>query len=100
MKCVLLRTATATMGALGALASPAVAASTSQIGRNVGNEVDSWAKALLLGIAGLVAIPVLAKRDVSAGIVLAILVVIVGGFVFAPTTVEHAITGVWNAIGG
>lgn len=100
MKFTPLRTAIATIGALASAAAPAAAASTSEIGRNVGNEVDSWAKALLLGIAGLVAIPVLAKRDVSAGIVLALLVVIVGGFVFAPTTVEHAITGVWNAIGG
>ncbi len=79
---------------------PALAASASDIGRNVGSEVDTWAKALLLGIAGLVAIPILAKRDLSAGVVLALLVVIVGGFVFAPSTVENAITGVWHAISG
>lgn len=85
---------------LAALSQPALAASASEVGKNVGQEVDSWGRALLLGIAGLVAIPVLAKRDVSGGIVLAILVVIVGGFVFAPGTVEHAITGVWRAIGG
>jgi hypothetical protein len=81
------------------LAEPAFA-QTSDVGRNVGREVRTWATALLLGIAGLVAIPVLAKRDVSGGLVLALLVVIVGGFVFAPDAVRQVITGLWNAIGG
>jgi cobalamin synthase len=81
------------------LAEPAFA-QTSDVGRNVGREVRTWATALLLGIAGLVAIPVLAKRDVSGGLVLALLVVIVGGFVFAPDAVRQVIAGLWNAIGG
>jgi hypothetical protein len=46
-----------------------------------------------------VAIPVLAKRDVNGGLVLALLVVIVGGFVFAQDAVRQVITGLWNAIG-
>ena len=82
------------------LAAPALAAGTSDVGTNVGREVASWGKAILLGVAGLVAIPVLAKRDVAGGFVLALLVVIVGGFVFAPSTVENAITGLWHAIAG
>jgi cobalamin synthase len=85
---------------LAALVEPAFAAGTSEIGKNVGREVSSWARAIMLGIAGLVAIPVLAKRDVAGGLVLALLVVIVGGFVFAPATVESAITGLWHAIAG
>ena len=40
-------------------------AGTSQVGKNVGHEVKTWATALLLGVAALVAIPLLAKRDVS-----------------------------------
>jgi hypothetical protein len=83
-----------------ALVEPALAAGTSEIGKNVGREVSSWARAIMLGVAGLVAIPVLAKRDVAGGVVLALLVVIVGGFVFAPGTVESAITGLWHAIAG
>jgi hypothetical protein len=83
-----------------AVADPALAAGTSQVGQNVGREVSSWARAIMLGVAGLVAIPVLARRDVAGGLVLALLVVIVGGFVFAPTTVESAITGLWHAIAG
>lgn len=95
-----LAAALACAGAFAAtvLAAPAVAAGTSQIGRNVGNEITSWGRAILLGIAGLVSIPILARRDVAGGVVLAVLVVIVGGFVFAPGTVEHAISGLWNAI--
>ena len=53
-----------------------------------------------LGIAGLVAIPVLAKRDVNGGLVLVLLVVLVGGFVFAPESVKAVIDGLWRAIGG
>ena len=81
------------------LAEPAVA-QTSDIGRNVGREVRTWATALLLGIAGLVAIPVLAKRDVNGGLVLVLLVVLVGGFVFAQDSVRAVINGLWRAIGG
>jgi cobalamin synthase len=81
------------------LAEPALA-QTSDIGRNVGREVRTWASALLLGIAGLVAIPVLAKRDVNGGLVLVLLVILVGGFVFAQDSVRAVIDGLWRAIGG
>jgi xanthine/uracil/vitamin C permease (AzgA family) len=79
--------------------APAVAA-TSDIGKHVGAEVKSWATVLLLGVAGLVAIPVLAKRDVNGGVVLALLVVLVGGFAFAPDSVKHAIESLWKSIAG
>lgn len=76
---------------------PALAA-TSQVGKNVGAEVKSWATTLLLGVAALVALPVLAKRDVNGGLVLALLVVILGGFAFAPDAVKHVIDGIWQSI--
>lgn len=82
-----------------ALADPALAA-TSDVGKNVGREIKTWASALLLGVAALVAIPVLAKRDVNGGLVLALLVVIVGGFIFAQDAVRAVITGLWRAISG
>lgn len=100
----LLRTALVTLGAavVVLLVLPAVPAlaDTSQIGRNVGNEVRSWATALILGVAALVGLPVLFRRDVNGGLVLAVLVVVVGGFVFAPNAVRLVIRGLWNAIGG
>src|SRR5256885_6551750 len=80
-------------------AQPALAA-TSDIGKNVGDEVRTWATTLLLGVAGLVALPVLAKRDVTAGVVLALLVVLVGGFAFAPGAVKQVIESLWHHIAG
>ena len=83
------------------LTMPAAAlADTSEIGRNVGNEVRNWATALILGVAALVGLPLLARRDVSGGLVLALLVIVVGGFVFAPNAIRFVIRGLWNAIGG
>ena len=94
--------ATATLAALVLVVvlAPAALADTSEIGRNVGNEVRSWAIALILGVAAIVGLPVLFKRDVSGGLILALLVIVVGGFVFAPTAVRQVIRGLWNAIGG
>ena len=84
---------------LVAFVEPALAG-TSDVGRNVGREIRTWATAILLGVAGLVAIPVLAKRDVNGGLVLVLLVILVGGFVFAPEAVKSVIDGLWRAIGG
>ena len=88
----------AAIAGVAVLAEPSLAA-TSRVGRNVGQEIKTWATALLLGVAGLVAIPVLAKRDVSGGLVLALLVVLVGGFVFAQDAVRGVITNLWRAVG-
>ena len=77
-----------------------VMAATSDIGKHLGSEIKSWATVLLLGVAGLVAIPVLATRDVNGGLVLALLVVLVGGFAFAPDSVKHAIESLWKSITG
>ena len=82
-----------------ALAPPALA-ETSEIGKNVGREVKSWATALLLGVAAIVGLPILFKRDVNGGLILVLLVVVVGGFVFAPDAVRQVISGLWKAIGG
>ena len=83
---------------LAALAAPALA-ETSNIGRNVGDEIRSWATALILGVAAVVGIPVLLRRDVNGGLVLALLVVVVGGFVFASAVVRQIIRAIWLAIG-
>jgi hypothetical protein len=90
---------TAAVVLLVVLAVPALA-DTSEIGRNVGNEVRSWAIALIFGVAAIVGLPLLFKRDVSGGLILALLVIVVGGFVFAPTAVRQVIRGLWNAVGG
>lgn len=81
------------------LAPDVALAKTSDIGKNVGDEVRSWATTLLLGVAALVSIPVLARRDVNGGLVLALLVLIVGGFVFAQGEVKDIISSLWKSIG-
>jgi cobalamin synthase len=80
--------------------APAAFAETSEIGKNVGREVRSWATALLFGVAAIVGLPILFRRDVNGGLVLALLVIVVGGFVFAPDAVRRVISGLWKAIGG
>ena len=74
-------------------------AATSDIGRNLGDEVKALATALFLGVAALVAIPVLTRRDVNGGLVIALLVLILGGFVFAPASVKQVIVELWRSIG-
>ena len=80
-------------------APPAALAATSEIGKNLGDEVKALATALFLGVAALVAIPVLTRRDVNGGLVIALLVVILGGFVFAPGSVKQVVVELWRAIG-
>ena len=92
--------ATGSLILLSAVSTQVASAATSDIGKHLGDEVKSWATTLLLGVAGLVAIPVLAKRDVNGGVILALLVVLVGGFAFAPNAVKSAIESLWHAIAG
>ena len=90
-------------GAVGLVmlgAPPDALAATSDVGKNIGDEIKSWDTALLLAIAGLLAIPVLAKRDVGGGVVLALLVLLVGGFAFAPGAVQSVIQSLWKAVSG
>ena len=95
---ILVAAVVATIAAL-ALDPQLALAKTSDIGKNVGEEVRSWATTLLLGVAALVSIPVLARRDVNGGLVLALLVLIVGGFVFAQSEVKDIISSLWKSIG-
>ena len=83
---------------LALIAEPSLA-QTSDVGKNVGREIKSWASAILLGVAAMVAIPIFAKRDIGGGFVLAILVVLVGGFVFAQDSVKSVIDNLWGAVG-
>jgi hypothetical protein len=86
--------------ALAALVVPTDAlAATSDIGKNLGDEVKALATALFLGVAALVAIPVVTRRDVNGGLVIALLVLILGGFVFAPGSVKQVVMELWRAIG-
>jgi hypothetical protein len=74
------------------------AADTSRVGRNLGQEVASWGRNLLLGVAALVGIPVLLRRDFSDGLRLLVLVVVVGAFVFATGAVRQVIGDLWRSL--
>jgi hypothetical protein len=73
-------------------------ADTSRVGRNLGQEVASWGRNLLLGVAALVGIPVLLRRDFSEGLRLVVLVVLVGSFVFATPAVRQVIGDLWRSL--
>ena len=90
----------AAMLVLLALGAQPVFASTSQVGKNIGDEVKGLATALFLAVAALVAIPVLTRRDVNGGLVIALLVVVLGGFIFAPGSVKQVIVELWNGLVG
>ena len=79
---------------------PVMAAESSDIGKNVGKEITTWATALILGVAALVGIPALAKRDVGQAMSLGLVLMIVGMFAFAPSETKTIIKGVASAISG
>ena len=76
------------------------ALATSEIGRNVGQEITSWGKWLIFGVAALVALPAMARRDLAGILVIAAMVIVAGGFVFAPGAVEDTIVSLWRSFEG
>ena len=82
-----------------AIGADSAFADTSSIGRNLGNEVKALATGLFLGVAALVASPVLTRRDVNGGLVIALLVLILGGFIFAQESVKTVIVELWRSVG-
>ena len=79
-------------------ATPAMAATTdpTDLGKNVGQMFSSWATWIFMGVAALVAIPPLAKRDVGGGVVLVAMCILLGGFVFYQTGMGNLIQGLWH----
>jgi hypothetical protein len=80
------------------VAEPSLAAT--DIGKNVGDEIGSWAKGLLLGVAALVGLPALFRRDVGQGVVILLIVVLIGGFVYAGGPVQSTIKTMWQTVAG
>lgn len=89
----------AAVAAAVAFAVPAEAlAQSSDFGKNLGDQAKGLAVALFLAVAGLVALPVLGRRDVNGGVVLALLVLVLGGFVFAQDSVKTVIVDLWQSL--
>ena len=70
-----------------------------QAGNNIGNIVKAWGAALLLGMAGIMGLAALAKRNVAEGLTLMGIVVLVGGFIFADGAVKAFVQSIWGAFG-
>lgn len=75
-------------------------ASAIEAGENIGEILQGWGAALLLGIGGLMGFAALFKRSVGEGLTVLVIVVIVGGFIYAPEQVQAFIESVWKPIGG
>ena len=97
-RCAHVAIATAVLALAIVMAPDCALADTSSIGRNLGNEVKALATGLFLGVAALVGIPVLLRRDFSEGIRLLVLVVVVGAFVFATGAVRQVIADLWRSL--
>jgi hypothetical protein len=76
------------------------ALATSEIGKNVGQEINAWGKWLILGVAAFAAIPAMSRRDLPGVLVIAAMVIVAGGFVFAPGAVEDTIVSLWRSFEG
>jgi cobalamin synthase len=83
---------------LAATMAERASAETTDFGRNLGDEVKGLAVALFLAVAGLVTLPLLGRRDVNGGIVLALLVIVLGGFIFAQGSVKQVIVDLWSSL--
>jgi cobalamin synthase len=80
-------------------AEPAMA-DPSDVGENLGEEVQSWGAALLLGVAALVGLPALAKRELNQALVILMIVLVLGGFIYAGDTVQQVIESLWQTMAG
>jgi hypothetical protein len=94
---ILLAAAVMTVAMLVVVAEPAFAASP--VSGKVGNEMKSWGSALLFSTATLVGLPALARQDLKSAGLIALTTVILGGYIYAPKTVEGVVTGIWNTVG-
>jgi hypothetical protein len=74
------------------LAAPDIAQAAS-------DEARGWLTVLFLVVAGFAALPVIGRLDVGRGFALAALVLILGGFAFAQSSVRAAIDSIWSSIG-
>ena len=83
---------------LAAITAQQAFAAGADFGKNLGDQARGLAVALFLAVAGLVALPVLGRRDVNGGVVLVLLVTVLGGFVFAQGSVKQVIVSLWHSL--
>ena len=84
--------------ALTAPASAAAAGGGEAVGRNLGELLKTWAAAAFAGVAALISLVLLLNRRYNELGLFVLAAVIVGGFVFAPASVAHAIENIWATL--
>lgn len=83
--------------ALSATAGDAHAAnSATDVGRNLGSLLKSWATWLFGGATAIIAVTHLGRRDVAGALVFAGMAILVGGFVLAGPQVADFIEGIYK----
>jgi len=90
-----------TLAALALLAAvmPAAAEAATSLGDNLKDELSSIGKGLLIGVVALVGIPALVRRDLGQAMVIMLISLVLGGFLWADTTVEAIVRRLWEALG-
>lgn len=82
---------------LGASAREAFAAnSATDVGRNLGGLLKTWATWLFGGATAIIAVTHLGRRDVAGALVFAGMAILVGGFVLAGPQVADFIKGIYD----
>ena len=85
--------------AILALAASPAFAEVSNVGKNLGSEVSSWAKALVFPLAALGGLGAFFKRDVGMAFQILVITMIVGAFAYNPgNVVEDLIGSLWGAL--
>jgi len=74
------------------------AANAEQVAENAKSLVTTWTKAIFVAAAGVMAIPMLFKREAAAIASLMCGVFVLGILVFSPTTAESIIRGIGDAL--
>jgi len=77
------------------LAPAAFAADGESVGRNLGELLKGWAAAIFAGVAALVSLVFLLNRRYNELALFILAAIVVGGFVFAPTSIAETIENVW-----
>ncbi len=83
-----------------ATAQAALAQEGEQVGENIADLLGGWAEPLFVGIAAIISLVLLLKRDYAAMALFVMAAMVVGGFVFAPQAIAGTVEDIWNGITG
>lgn len=76
----------------------APASAATNIGKNIGNELESFARPVLLVLAAIFMLPLLKQGKHGALLAVAGAAFVIGAFVFAPHSIENMITATAESV--